>query len=95
MQKNVKVGDAVTSHIQVQSKSETGEWKKLSYQSQGPLQVKTFLGNKSYEVQCYNEPSFAIRKYKSTYLYLLPLAIFLHESVKTVNLNFCNIHKQT
>ena len=50
------VGDVVKAHIQVQSKSETVEVKKLSYLSWGPFQVKTVLGKDSYEVQRYNEP---------------------------------------
>ena len=37
-----KVGDIIKAHIQVQSKEETREVKKLSSKSQGLLQVKQF-----------------------------------------------------
>ena len=50
-QQNFKVGDVVKSHIQVQSKAKTGEVKKLYYQARGTFQVKTGLGNNSYEVK--------------------------------------------
>ena len=44
-QQNFEVSDIVKSHMKLQSKSETGEVKKLSYQSRGLFQVKTVLGN--------------------------------------------------
>ena len=50
-QKNFKVGDVVKAHTQVQSKVETGEVNKLYYRALGPFQVKTVLGNDSYELQ--------------------------------------------
>ena len=85
--------DAVKSHTQVQSKSETGEANKLSHQEQGPLQVKIVLGKYSYGVQQYNEPVSAMQKYKSTNLYLISLAILPHKPVDTTYVCFLN-HSQ-
>ena len=49
-----RLGYVIKSHIQVQSRSETGEVKKLSYQEGGLSQAKTVLGNDLYEVQHFN-----------------------------------------
>ena len=74
--------------MQVQYKSETGEVKKLFYQSRGPFQIKSVLVNNSYKVQRYNEPESATRNYKDTDLYLLPPAIFLQEPLDTMDVHF-------
>ena len=71
-QKVFKVIDVVKYHIQVNPKSEPGEVNTLYYQARGQFRVKTVLGSDLYELKQYNEPESAVRKYKSTYLYLPP-----------------------
>ena len=61
-----QVVDVVKARVQVQYKSDTGEVKKLYYQSRGPFQIESVLGKNSYEVQQYNEPESSTRKYKIT-----------------------------
>ena len=65
-----KVGNAIKSHFQVQSKSDTGEIAKLVYRARGPFQIKIFLGTNSYEIWRYNDPTSGIHKYKGSELYL-------------------------
>ena len=67
---------------------ETLEVNKLTFKSQGPFRVKTVLGNGSYELQQYNEPESVIYKYNSTYLYIIPPAIFPPEPVNTMDVRF-------
>ena len=76
IQPNFKTGDVVKAHVQVKSNIATGEVAKLSYQAQGPFQITKELGQNSYQVQKYNEPNSATRKYKATELYLLPPSIY-------------------
>jgi hypothetical protein len=85
-----KVGDVVKVHIQVQSKAASGEVKKLSYQARGPFQVIKCLDHNSYEVQRYNEPESATRKYKGTELYLLPPIIYPHEPLDLMDERYLN-----
>ena len=85
-----KVGDVVKAHVQVQSKSETGVVKKLSYQARGPFQIVEDRGNNSFAVQRYKEPSSAIRKYKATELYLLPPALFPSDPLDTMDERYLN-----
>ena len=61
-----QVRDVVKTHVQVQSKYDTGEVKKVSCQARGPFQIKSVLGNNSYEAHQYNEPESATRKFKGT-----------------------------
>ena len=85
-----KVGDAVEDHVQVQSKLDTGEVAKLTYRSRGPFQIKTVLGNNSYEIQHYNDPTSGIRKYKGSELYLLSPFIFHHKPIDSMDTKFLN-----
>ena len=85
-----KSGYAVKAHVQVQSKSDTEEVVKLVYRSGGPFQIKTIIGNNSYEVQLYTDPKSGIRNYKGSELYFLPPFIFSHEPIDTMYTNFLN-----
>ena len=78
------------AHIQVKSKSDRGEVGKLSYRACGPFQIVEVLGNYSYHVQQYNDTDSAIRKYKSTDLYLLPTAIFTSNPLDTMDVSYLN-----
>ena len=85
-----QVGDVVKAHVQVQSKADTGEVAKLSYRARGPFQITQDLGHNSFEVKRYNEPNSATRKYKATELYLLPLKLFPHEPLDTIDERYLN-----
>ena len=84
------VGDVVKAHVQVQSNSEKGDVKKLSYQARGPFRIIKVLDANSYIVQRYNDPSSASRKYKGTELYLLPPSLFPHEPLDTMDERYLN-----
>ena len=86
----LKVGDIVKAHVQVQSNSSKGEVAKLSYRVRGPFTIVKDLGHGSFEVQPYNNPSAATRKYKSSDLYLLPPAIFPSEPLDFMDQRFLN-----
>ena len=90
VQPQFQLGDVVKAHVQVSSKKSSGEVKKLSYQARGPFQITACLGHNSYEVQRYNEPNSATRKYKATELYLLPPTIFPAEPLDTMDQRFLN-----
>ena len=85
-----KVGDAVKSHVQVHSKSDTGEVSKLMNRNFGPFQIKTVLGNNIYEVHQYNYLTYGIHKLKGSEIYVLPPVIFLHKPIDTVDTKFLN-----
>lgn len=82
---NLKVGDIVKAHVQVQSKTSTGVVDKLSYRARGPFRILEDLGFDSFSVQDYHNPKGATRKYKSTELYLLPPALFPSEPLDTMD----------
>ena len=82
------VVDVVKAHVQFQSKYDTVEVKKMSYQARRPFQIKSVLGNNSYEVKLYNKLKSSTRKYKGTDLYLLPPAIFTHEPLDKIDVRF-------
>ena len=65
---NLKVGDAVKAHVQVNSVASKGVVSKLSYRAKGPFAITADLGHNSFEVQRYDNPSSAKRKYKNTEL---------------------------
>ena len=83
----------VKVHVQVQSNSDKGVVKKLSYQARVPFQIKEKLGTDSYLVQRYNDEALATEKYEGPELYLLPPIIFPHNPVDAMDqryLNFSN-----
>ena len=86
----LKVGDVVKAHVQVQSNNEKGEVAKLSYRARGPFQITKDLGHNAFEVQRYNDPTSATRKYKATELYLLPPKLFPHEPLDTMDERYLN-----
>ena len=71
------------SHIQVQSTLDNGEVGKLSYIARGPFHIIEDLGSDPYHVKRYNDANSVVRKYKGTYLYVLPPAIFPSDSLDT------------
>ena len=85
-----KVGDAVKAHVQVQSNQSTGQVGKLSYRAKGPFQITEDLGSGSFEVQRYNEPNSARRKYKAIDLYLLPPVLYPAEPLDTMDQRYLN-----
>ena len=87
---HLKVGDIVTAHVQVVSKSETGTVKKLSYKSQGPFKIIADKGYGTFEVQPYNKPQAATRLYKGIDLYPLPPAIFPTNPLDTADQKYLN-----
>ena len=87
---SLKVGYFVKSHVQVQSKSESGLLKNLSYQAKVPFIVTKDLYHNSFEVKTYNRPNGATRKYKATELYLLPPALYPSEPFDTINQRYLN-----
>ena len=90
VQQQFKVGDAVTARVQVQSNAELGKVKKLSYNAKGPFQITAVLDANSYEVQRYNQPDSAKRKYKGSDLFLLPPAIFPQDPLDTMDHRYLN-----
>jgi len=70
--------------------TETGEIGKLSYQAKGPFQITKVLGYNPYEVQGYDNPESAVRKYKGTELYFLPPATFPHEPLDMMDERYLN-----
>ena len=73
---NLKVGDVIKAHVQVDSVVEKGVVGKLSYQAKGPLIITVDLGDNSFEVQTYDDPNSAKQKYKNMELYILLPSIF-------------------
>ena len=90
IQPTLKIGDVVKAHVQVQSKAYQGEVKELSYQERGPFQILEILENNFYEVKRYNKTDSAVRKYKGSKLYLLPLAILPHNHLDTMDQRYLN-----
>jgi len=62
----LKVGDVVKSHVQVQSRAETGLVGKLRYRTKDLFIVTKDLENNSFEVQRSGSPESATRKYNNT-----------------------------
>ena len=85
VQCSLKIGDVVKAHVQVQSRADACIVGKLSYRARGPFIINKVLGGSSFEVQRYDEPNSAPRKYKNTELYLLPLALFPSEVLDTID----------
>ena len=85
-----KPGDIVRAHIQVNSKSDTGTVKKLSYRSRGPFEIIADKGHGSYNVRPYNRPTAAIRTYKSVDLYPLPPALFPSNPLDAADQRYLN-----
>ena len=82
---NLKVGDIVKAHVQVQSNAASGTVDKLSYKARGPFKIIKELKFDSFEVQDYHKPTAATRKYKSTELYLLPPSLYPCEPLDTMD----------
>ena len=80
----------VKTNIQIQSKLDNGEVGKLSHRERGPFQIIEDLGSDSYHVKRYYNTNSAVRKYKRTELYVLPLAIFLSEFLDTMDVRYLN-----
>ena len=59
---SLKVGDIVKAHVRVQSKSESGIVKNLSYQVKFTFIVTKDLHHNTFEVKPYNQPDGATRK---------------------------------
>jgi len=76
--------------VQVQSILAKGQVQKLSYQARGPFRITQVLGNQSFEVQRYDNPNGATRKYKGADLYLLPPSIFPSEPLDTMDQRYLN-----
>ena len=64
----LRVGDVVKYRVQTQSIVKRGIVGKLSYGAKGPFIITADLGNGSFEVQRYDDPTSAKRKYKNTEL---------------------------
>ena len=62
----------------------------MSYQARRPFQIKSVLGNNSYEVKLYNKLKSSTRKYKGTDPYLLLPSIFPHGPLYTMDIRFLN-----
>ena len=54
---NLHVGDVVKAHVQTQYIAKRGIVRKLSYGAKGPFIITTDLGQGSYEVQRYDDPT--------------------------------------
>lgn len=89
-QPSFKVGDIVKAHVQVQSNAAKGQVGKLSYQARGPFKIITDLGHQSFEVQKFDKPNSAKRKYKSADLYLLPPSLFPPEPLDMMDQRYLN-----
>ena len=63
---------------------------KLSYRVKGPFIITKDLGHNSFEVQRYDKPTSAKRKYKSPELYLLPPALFSSHPLDTIVQRYLN-----
>ena len=57
----------------------------MSYKAKGLFIITSDLGHNSFEVQRYDKPSSAKRKYKNTELYLLPPALFPSKPLDTID----------
>ena len=68
----IKMGDIVKAHIQVQSNSSKGEVKKLRYQARGHFCIIKILDGNLFEVQNWTDTTAKARKYKAIEIYLLP-----------------------
>ena len=78
------------AHIQVHSKVDNREVCKLAYRARGPFQIIGGLESDSYHVKRYNDANCSARKYKGTYLYFLPPAIFPNDSLDTIDVRSLN-----
>ena len=80
----------VKAYIQVQSSADKGVVSKLSYRAKGPFIITKDLGHDSFEVQRYDNPTSAKRKYTSLELYLLAPALFPSQPLDTINQQYLN-----
>ena len=75
----------VKAHVQVQSITKRGIVGKLSYRPKGPFIIKVDLAHNSFEVQRYDDPLSAKRKYTNTELYVLPPTLFPSDPLDTID----------
>ena len=87
---NLKVGNVVKAHAQVQSIDKRGIVGKLSYRAHCPFVVTADLWHSSFEVQRYNEPTSTKSKYKNCELYLLSPVLFPSDPLDTINQWYIN-----
>ena len=87
---NLKVEDVVKVHVQVDSVASKGIVSKLSYKSKGSFVITAELGNNSFEVQSYNDPTLSKHKYKNTELYLLHPILFPSHLLDTIDQRYLN-----
>lgn len=73
---SLKVGYVVKSHIQVQSRAESGSVGKVCCRARGSIISTKDLRNGSFENKRYGAADSAYRKYKNTKCYLLPPTLF-------------------
>ena len=66
---NLKVGDVVKAHVQVNYVTDKGLVSKLIYKAKDPFTITADLGHHIFEVQPYDETNYAKRKYKNTEVY--------------------------
>ena len=85
-----EVGDIVKAHVEVQSKSELGIEKNISYQAKGPVIVTKDLHHNAFELKPYNQHNGATRKYKATELYLLPTSLYPSDPIDTIKQWYLN-----
>ena len=86
----MKVIYIVKAHVQVQSKSELGIVKNISYQAKGPFIVTKDLYHNAFEVKLYNRPNSATRKYKALELYLLTTALYHTYPIDIIDQRYLN-----
>ena len=60
---DLKVGDVVKAHVQVNSVASKGVVSKFSYRDKGPFTITADLGNNSFEVQQYDDLSSSKQNY--------------------------------
>ena len=87
---DLKIGDIVRYHVQVQYNSDNVTVKKLSYQVCRPFKIIEDIGHNSLHVQPLDDDNGSIRKYKDTELYLLPPALFLSDHLDTPDKRYLN-----
>ena len=64
--KSLKLEDIIKSHLQVQSKSDSGIVKNISYQEKVPFVVTKDLNHNAFEVKPHNWSNGDTQKYKAT-----------------------------
>ena len=79
------MGNVVKTHVQVKFVVKKGMVSKLGYKSKGMFVITSNLGNNSFEVQLYDNPKSAPRKYKNKELYILLPALFPSRPLDTID----------